>query len=118
MKIIAKSALLISTAILASVATYSQGADKAAASGEYTLVIKDHKFSPDKLTVPAGKEIKITVDNQDAEPEEFDSSDLSREKIIKGNSKGVVIVGPLKPGNYEFFGEFHAETAQGMLTAQ
>jgi hypothetical protein len=89
-----------------------------AAEGEYDLVIKDHKFSPAELKVPAGKKVKINVDNQDSTPEEFESHDLKREKVIKGNSKAVISVGPLKAGSYKFFGEFNQDTAQGVLIAE
>ena len=83
-----------------------------------SIVIKDHKFDPQTLTVPAGKEIELTVDNQDATPEEFESNVLKVEKIIPGNSKGKVRFGPVEPGSYEFFGEFFQTTAQGVVVAE
>lgn len=89
-----------------------------AAEGTYTLTIKDHRFDPPELTVPANQKIKIIIDNQDSSPEEFESHDLNREKIIPANSKGTVLVGPLKPGTYKFVGEFHEDTAQGALIVQ
>jgi hypothetical protein len=44
--------------------------------------------------------------------------DLRREKIIPGNSKASVWVGPLPKGEYQFYGEFHQSTAQGRLIAE
>ena len=85
---------------------------------EYKLVIKDHRFQPAELKVPAGQKIKLVVENQDATPEEFESYSLNREKIVPAKSKITVLVGPLKPGRYEFFGEFNMDTAQGVLIAQ
>jgi hypothetical protein len=85
---------------------------------DYVLVIKNHRFQPAELTVPADKRIKLTIDNQDATAEEFESHDLRREKIIPGNSKASVWVGPLPAGEYGFFGEFHEDTAQGKLIAK
>jgi hypothetical protein len=85
---------------------------------EFKLVIKDHRFVPTELKVPAGQKIKLVVENQDATPEEFESYSLNREKIVPGKGKIVVMVGPLKPGKYEFFGEFNMDTAQGALIAQ
>jgi len=82
---------------------------------EIDLFIKDHKFEPEILELPAGKKIRITVHNQDATIEEFESIDLKREKIVLGNSKARVILAPLKPGEYKFFGDFHDETAQGKI---
>ncbi|HJS22192.1 MAG TPA: cupredoxin domain-containing protein [Steroidobacteraceae bacterium] len=85
---------------------------------EFKLVIKDHRFVPAELKVPAGQKIKLLVENQDATPEEFESYSLNREKIVSGKGKIVVMVGPLKPGKYEFFGEFNMDTAQGVLIAE
>lgn len=85
---------------------------------EYKLVIKDHRFQPAELKVPAGQKIKLVVENQDATPEEFESYSLNREKIVPAKAKITVMVGPLKPGRYEFFGEFNMDTAQGVLIAQ
>jgi plastocyanin len=82
---------------------------------EVDLIIKDHKFNPEILELPTGKKIRITVHNQDDTIEEFESIDLKREKIVLANSKARVILAPLKPGEYKFFGEFHEETAQGKI---
>jgi len=90
----------------------------AVAAGDLVLVIENHKFSPDRLEVPAGKKVRITIDNRDATAEEFESDSLKVEKIIPGKSKGVVIVGPLKPGEYKFVGEFHEKTAHGVIVAK
>jgi plastocyanin len=79
------------------------------------LVIRDHKFEPVELTVPAGQKIKLLVDNQDATPEEFESNELNREKIVTGKGTITVFLGPLDAGRYPFFGDFHQETAQGVL---
>jgi plastocyanin len=87
----------------------------ACAEEAYVIVIKEHRMSPAELQIPAGQKVKLTVDNQDPTPEEFESHSLNREKIIPGNSKATVFIGPLKPGSYEFFGDFHQETAQGKI---
>jgi plastocyanin len=89
-----------------------------AAPPEFSLVIKDHKFTPAELEVPAGQKIRLVVENQDPTPEEFESYDLNREKIVAGNGKIVLFIGPLKPGRYEFFGEFNMASARGWLVAR
>ena len=103
-------------ALLLSIAVFMNA--YAADAIEFKLVIKDHRFQPSELTVPAGEKIKLVVDNQDPTPEEFESYSLNREKIVPGTSKVIVMVGPLKAGRYEFFGEFNMDTAQGVLIAQ
>lgn len=89
-----------------------------AADTEFALVIKDHRFEPAELKVPAGQKIKLIVHNQDSTPEEFESHELNREKVISGGAKATIFVGPLKPGRYPFFGEFNEKTARGALIAE
>jgi plastocyanin len=96
----------------------SAAAVAALAQEEYLIVIKEHRMSPADLQVSAGQKIKLVIHNQDATPEEFESHILNREKIIPGNSKGTVFIGPLKPGTYEYFGDFNQATAQGTITAK
>lgn len=81
----------------------------------YEIAIKDHKFNPAILEIPSGQKVKLLIKNQDTTPEEFESHELNREKVIAGNSEGVVFVGPLDAGEYPFFGEFNPKTAQGRL---
>lgn len=83
----------------------------------FHLKINRHLFYPDTLVVPAGTRIKVIIENQDPTPEEFESFELNREKIIMGNTSATVFIGPLKPGTYPFFGEFNPETAQGKIIA-
>lgn len=83
-----------------------------------TIVIKDHKFEPAELKVPAGKVIELTVDNQDPTPEEFELDRLKVEKVIPGMSKGKVRFGPLAADTYLFIGEFNMATARGVVTAE
>ena len=85
---------------------------------EFNLVIRSHKFEPAEIRVPAGKRVSIYVSNEDASAEEFESPALKVEKVIPGKSKGLVRVGPLAPGRYEFFGDFHPDTAKGVVIAE
>lgn len=85
---------------------------------EFKVIIKDHRFEPAEVRVPAGVKVKLIVENQDATPEEFESDELHREKIIAGNKTAKIIIGPLKPGSYPFFGEFNEDTAQGVVIAE
>ena len=90
----------------------------AAGEPEFSLWIENHKFTPDKLEVPAGKKVKLIVENKDATPEEFESQQLKIEKVIPGKSKATIFVGPLKPGEYKFVGEFNEKTAKGVIVAK
>jgi plastocyanin len=89
-----------------------------AAEPEFTIVIREHRFEPAQVKIPAGQKVKLLVRNDDATPEEFESHELNREKVIAGKSAATIWVGPLKPGRYPFFGEFNEKTAQGALIAE
>lgn len=84
----------------------------------FALVIQDHRFEPAELVVPAGKKVRLVVENRDATPEEFESFELNREKVIAGKSSATLWIGPLKPGRYPFVGEFNDKTARGVIVAK
>ena len=89
-----------------------------AAEPAILLVIRNHQFEAAELKVPAGQRVKLVVHNQDNTPEEFESHDLNREKIVPPGAKATIFVGPLKPGRYVFFGEYHEASAKGALIAE
>jgi len=82
--------------LLVVMATTAEAADRP----EFALVIKGHQFQPQILTIPANQKVVIIVDNQDATPEEFESHELNREKVIPGLTKGKILIGPLDAGEY------------------
>src|SRR5262249_36548055 len=94
------------------------GPQSKAGAQEFTLTIKNHQFEPTELRIPANKRVTIYVVNEDPTPEEFESNSMKVEKIIPGKSKGLVRIGPLTPGRYEFFGDFNQATAQGVVIAE
>ena len=107
-----------SVPILALAAALLAAAAPRAGAQELTLTIKDHKFTPSEIKVPANKRVQLTVINDDPTPEEFESSALKVEKVIAGKSRGVVRIGPLVPGRYPFIGEYHEDTAKGTVIAE
>lgn len=84
----------------------------------FELTIRDHRFQPEKLNVPADTRIKLVIKNADPTPEEFESYELNREKVIPGNSTATVFIGPLDAGTYPFVGEFNEQTAKGSIVAK
>jgi len=89
-----------------------------AATPAAALAIKNHQFEPSELRVPAGQRIKLVVHNQDNTAEEFESHKMNREKVIPSGAKATIYIGPLKPGRYEFFGEYNEATAKGVVIAE
>ena len=84
----------------------------------FILEISNHLFMPSEFVIPANTKVKLMVHNLDATSEEFESYELNREKVIMGKRKAVIFIGPLEPGEYPFFGEFHPETAQGKIIVE
>ena len=82
------------------------------------LIIKDGRFVPEMLEVAAGQKISLEIRNEGKGAEEFESSDLNREKLIPAGGVVTIAIGPLKPGKYRFFGEFNPKTAQGVIVAR
>lgn len=113
LRLLRRQALTLAGALLVAAALPA-----GAAEPEVLLVIRDHKFEPTEVKVPANQRIKLVVDNQDATPEEFESKALNREKVVPPRSKATIFIGPLKPGRYAFVGEFHEATAKGVIVAE
>lgn len=84
----------------------------------FEIRIKDHLFFPDEVVIPADTKVKLLVKNEDPTPEEFESYELNREKVIPGQSQAIIFIGPLPAGVYPFFGEFFPKTAQGRVRVE
>ena len=107
-----KNILPVLGALLAMAGVSSAGA---APAPDIALTIKNQAFQPRTLTIPAGQTVKIVVTNKDVAPAEFESNDFNREIVIPGRSAVPVYVGPLKPGKYRFFNDFHPESTGTLL---
>jgi len=90
----------------------------AAADDSYVLSLKNHTFSPANLVLPKGERVKLTVNNLDKSPAEFESQDLDVEKIVPGGQTISVFVGPLEPGRYSFMDEYHEDESKAYLTVE
>jgi len=100
------------------VALVLHAASVVAQTPEIEIEIREHLFYPSEIIVPAGQKVKLIIYNRDATPEEFESYELNREKVIMGSGRGIVFIGPLKTGIYPFFGEFNLKTAQGKIVVE
>ena len=82
-----------------------------------TIAIRDNQFVPAEVTVPAGVKVELVIKNEKATAAEFESKSLRREKVIAPGATASVFVGPLKPGRYEFYDEFH-EATRGFIVVK
>nr|WP_288119651.1 cupredoxin domain-containing protein [Thiomonas sp.] len=84
----------------------------------YTVVAKEGRLTPDTLNVPAGVRFKIVVRNQGRDAIEFESLQLRKEKVLAPGAESFVVIAPLKPGEYDFFDEFHPGTGRGRIVVK
>ena len=82
-----------------------------------TIVVRDNQFVPAEVPVAAGVKVELLIRNEQKTPAEFESTALHREKVIPPGASASVFVGPLNPGRYEFFDDFHPAT-RGFLVVQ
>lgn len=81
---------------------------------EVKITIRNHRFEPAEIEVPAGRPLRLIVTNADPTPEEFESVGLGVERVIPGGATATLMTRPLRANrNYKFFGEFNQDTAQG-----
>ena len=109
---------LRAAAAVAALAVLIAGGTPARADQVLTLEFHNHRFVPDRLQVPANAKFQLLVKNTDDTADEFESVDLNREKLVTPGQTITVFLGPLSPGTYKFFGDFHQDTAQGVLVAK
>ena len=98
------------TARLVGLLAFSLARPALADDPSFSIVLKNNQFVPSEVQIPAGVKVKLVVRNDNATPSEFESTQLHREKIVPPGQEITVFVGPLDPGSYEFFDDFHPET--------
>ncbi|MDA8107253.1 MAG: cupredoxin domain-containing protein [Betaproteobacteria bacterium] len=84
----------------------------------FNLVIKDARFIPQTIEVPANTKFKLVIRNDGPGPEELESDFPRKEKVLAEGATSFLVYQPLKPGRYRFFGDFHPDTAQGWIVAK
>ena len=82
-----------------------------------TIAIRDHQFVPAEVAVPARVKAELVIRNEQKTPAEFESPSLHREKVVAPGAAVSVFVGPLNPGRYEFYDDFHS-TTRGVIVVQ
>jgi high-affinity iron transporter len=76
----------------------------------FSIQLKNNQFVPSEVQIPAGVKVKLVVRNDNPTTSEFESTQFHREKVVTPGQEITVFVGPLDPGSYEFFDDFHPET--------
>lgn len=80
----------------------------------FQIVMKDGRFSPERLEVPAGKRFKLVLKNEGRGPAEFENLSMRVEKVLAPGVTSFVVLPALRPGEYRFVDEFRPQS--GSLT--
>lgn len=82
----------------------------------YTVMAKDGRLTPATLAVPAGVRFKIIIENAGVRTDR-----VRKPATQKGKGAGpryFMVIAPLKPGEYDFFDEFHPDISKGRIVAK
>jgi plastocyanin len=102
-------------ALISALAVGASSLAAAADPAAVKLTIRDHQFTPSEIHVPAGTPVTLIIRNEDSSAEEIDSPQLKIEKIIAGGQEVTLTLRPLDKGTYPFVGEYHEDSAKGIL---
>ena len=105
-------ALCAAALLLAASAAYAQELPT------FRLEMKNGRFEPTEIVVPANTRFKLVLHNAAPAAEEFESLELKKEKVLAPGATSFLVFVPLQPGSYRFFGDFHPDTAQGHIVAR
>lgn len=109
---------LFGVALAAGLGLATGGAARAEDLATYSITLKNHRFTPAEIHVPTGKPFFLLVTNKDDTADEFEMHNPAIEKVIPPGVEGKVRMRPLGPGRFPFFGDFHQDTAQGVIVSQ
>ena len=104
--------------VLLSIACSAALASAADTPPDLALTLDQHRFSPEELRVKANTPFILAITNKDKEDEEFEIASLRIEQIVSGGKTLQLKMPALKPGTYEFIGDFHEKTAKGRIVAE
>ena len=68
--------------------------------------------------MPAGKRIKLTLQNDGPGPLEFENDEMHIEKILAAGARSFVTLPKLQPGEYSFVDEFNPITGELVVIAR
>ncbi|WP_374591943.1 cupredoxin domain-containing protein [Aquabacterium sp.] len=111
-----RRALLIALAALPAWLATPSRADETMPT--FQIVMKNGRIEPTEIVIPANTRVKLLLRNEGPGAEEFESTDLKKEKVLAPGASSFLILAPLKPGTYRYFGDFHPQTSQGRIVVR
>jgi hypothetical protein len=84
----------------------------------FQLLMKEGRFFPETIEVPANLRFRLEVKNEGPGAGEFESLELKKELVLAPGVTRSLVFFPMQPGSYKFFDDFHPETGQGKIIAK
>jgi heme/copper-type cytochrome/quinol oxidase subunit 2 len=112
------SALIVAMASASSIAALPLAPARAEEPPVFRVELKDGTIAPMRIEVPANRDIKLEVVNSGTTPVEFESKELRKEKVLAPGTTSSIVIRALKPGEYQFFDEFHPDAGNAVLVAK
>jgi hypothetical protein len=84
----------------------------------FKLQMKDGRFIPETIEVPANTRFRLEVKNEGPGATEFESLELKKELVLAPGITRSLVFFPMQPGTYKFFDDFHPATGQGRIIAK
>src|SRR5664279_5099645 len=73
----------------------------------FKLQMKDGRFIPETIEVPANTRFRLEVKNEGPGATEFESLELKKELVLAPGVTRSLVFFPMQPGTYKFFDDFH-----------
>jgi plastocyanin len=96
--------------------TTAAAAGGAGGGDKVSLVAKDIAWNQTQLNLPAGKQVTVTVDNQDTVEHNFTFKDANADKDADGGQSVEVSFTAPAAGSYEFLCKYHPAQMKGTVT--
>ena len=84
----------------------------------FKLQMKDGRFIPETIEVPANTRFRLEVKNEGPGATDFESLELKKELVLAPGVTRSLVFFPMQPGSYKFFDDFHPSTGQGRIIAK
>jgi hypothetical protein len=81
----------------------------------FQLLMKEGRFFPETIEVPANMRFRVEVKNEGRGAAEFESLELKKELVLAPGVTRSLVFFPMQPGSYKFFDDFHPETGRGRI---
>ncbi len=84
----------------------------------FEVTVRDGRFHPDRLEVPAGVRVRLVLKNEGPGPLEFENDEMHIEKVLSAGATSFVVLPKLQPGEYGFVDEFNPITGELTVIAR